>query len=367
METLEDYCLRVLEHLRVSTEHARLMTDALVTTDSWGVFTHGTKLLSGYARRLLAGGLRTDGQPRVAREGPAWAIVDGQSLPAQVTSIAAMRLAIKKSREVGVAYVGVKNSCHFGAAGYYAWLAAREGLIGMAMANDVPSVAAPGSRQAVIGSNPMAYAIPAGNHDPILLDMSIAAAAGGKVYAKCKRGEPIPPGWLIGPDGQPTTDDSLYPHQSSLAPFGAHKGYGLGLLIDGLSAVLTGAAVTHQVGSWLFDDGTKPTDHGAAFLAIHTDAIMPIARFDARIDKLIDEIHAGPTAAGCERLLVPGEREWAHRRSALEHGLELPGDVVSVLADLAADLDMDFSTSKWSLNPTRTQGDKPPGNRRFNC
>jgi len=339
---LEDYCLRVLSRLAVSDGHARVITDALVTTDSWGIFTHGTKLLGGYARRLQEGGLRTDCQPQVTGEGPAWALVDGKSLPGQVTSSMAMRLAIQKAAEVGVAYVGVRNSCHFGAAGYYAWLAARQGMIGMAMSNDVPSVAAPGSRQAVLGSNPIAYALPAGNHDPILLDMSIAAVAGGKVYARCNRGEPIPAGWLIGSDGQPTTDGSLYPHQSSLAPFAGHKGYGIGLLIEGLSAVLTGAAVTRQVGSWLFDDGKTPTGHGAAFLAMHTDAIMPIGRFCERIDTLIDEIHAAPTADRCERLLAPGEREWAHRRAVLEHGLELPDDVGMALADLASRLGIDL-------------------------
>jgi ureidoglycolate dehydrogenase (NAD+) len=339
---LEDYCLRVLRRIAVSEEHAQLITDALVTTDSWGVFTHGTKLLAGYARRLQAGGLRTDVQPSVVSEGPAWAIVDGQSLPAQVTSCVAMQHAIKKARNVGVAYVGVKNSCNFGAAGYYAWLAAREGLIGISMANDVPSVAAPGSRQAVIGSNPIAYAIPAGDHDPILLDMSIATVAGGKVYARHKRGESIPEGWLIGSDGQPTTDGSLFPHQTSLTPFGGYKGYGIGLLIEGLSGVLTGAAVTSQVRSWIFDDGKNPTNHGAAFLAINTDALMPIASFRERIDNLIDEIHSAPTADGFDQLLVPGEREWAYRRTALEHGLELPDDVASALADLASDLGVEL-------------------------
>ena len=341
LEALEDFCLRVLAHLEVSDEHAQCITDALVTTDSWGIFTHGTKLLQGYVHRLREGGLRTEGQPIIASEGPAWAIVDGQSLPGQVTSCVAMQHAIKKAQDVGVAYVGVKNSCHFGAAGYYAWLAARKGLIGIAMANDIPTVAPPGSRQAVLGSNPIAYAIPARDHDPILLDMSIAAVAGGKVFARTKLGELIPEGWLIGEDGQSTTDGALFPYHASLAPFAAHKGYGIGLLIEGLSGVLTGAAITKQVGAWLFGDGKNPTEHGGAFLAIHTDAIMPIDKFCKRIDKLIDEIHAAPTAEGCDALLVPGEREWAHRRIALKDGLDLPQDVLSALSDVATDFNMD--------------------------
>lgn len=338
---LQSFCERVLGSLGVTPEDARTTADVLVTTDTWGIFTHGTKLLAGYARRIRGGGLRVDCSPRIAAEGPAWAIVDGQSTLGQVTSSFAMQYAIEKARSCGAAYVGVRNSCHFGAAGYYAWLAARENMIGMAMANDVPSVAAPGSRGAVIGSNPIAYAIPAGEHDPLLLDISIATVAGGKVFARLKRGEPIPDGWLIGPDGRPTRDGSLYPGQASLAPMSGHKGYGIGLLIEALSGVLTGAAVTRQIGSWLFDDPSQPTDHGAAFLVINIAPLMSTALFEKRMSALIDEIHSSTTADDCESVLLPGQREWEHRRRALVDGVQLPVDVLEVLEELALSLGLD--------------------------
>ena len=226
-------------------------------------------MLTGYARRLRSGGLRTDATPTIADEGPAWALVDGHSVLGQVTSTFATRLAIQKARSSGVGFVTVRNSCHFGAAGYYAWLAAREGMIGLAMANDIPSVAAPGSKGPVLGSNPIAYAIPGGENYPILLDMSIAIVAGGKVFARLKRGEPIPLGWLVDSEGQPSQNGELYPHSASLSPMGGHKGYGIGLLIEILSAVLSGAAVTKQVGSWIYGDQSLPTNHGAAFLVIN--------------------------------------------------------------------------------------------------
>ena len=329
---------RLLQLAGACGEHAEITADALVTTDSWGVFTHGTKLLRGYIRRLKAGGLLGEGSPRIVSEGPGWALVDGNQLLGQVVSTFAMQTAIAKARAAGVGYVGVRNSCHFGAAGYYAWLAAREGLVGMAMANDVPSVAAPGSRKAVIGSNPIAYAIPAGEHDPILLDMSIAAVAGGKVFARQANGEQVPEGWLIGPDGQPTCDGSLYPHEAALAPMAGHKGYGLGLLIEVLSGVATGSAVTTKIGSWLFDDPSRATNHGGAFLAIDVGALMPHEEFLRRTDALIREMHEAPTADGCDQLLVPGQREWEHRRQALEHGLQLPADVLEVLEELSDDV-----------------------------
>ena len=149
----------------LSEADARIGADVLAMTDAWGVFTHGTKCLAGYVRRLKAGGLRPQGVPRIVAEGGAWATVDGDSALGLVTSVMAMQTAIAKAKQQGVAYVGVRNSCHFGGAGYYAWLAAREGLIGLSMANDIPSVVAPGSRGAITGSNPISYAVPAGRHD----------------------------------------------------------------------------------------------------------------------------------------------------------------------------------------------------------
>jgi ureidoglycolate dehydrogenase (NAD+) len=343
IDALEEFCLRVLAGLGVSEGDAQATTAALVTTDSWGVYTHGTKLLRGYARRLRGGGLRTDASPVIADEGPAWALVDGQSVLGQVTATFAMELTIEKARTSGVGFVTVCNSCHFGAAGYYAWLAAKAGMMGMAMANDVPSVAAPGSKGPVLGSNPIAFAFPGGDVEPILLDMSIATVAGGKVFARCKRGEPIPTGWLIDDQGRPTQDGTLYPDRASLAPAAGHKGYGIGLLIEILSAVLSGAAVTKRVGSWLFGDMSAPTNHGAAFLVINVGAIMELPKFHRRIAALVEEIHAEPTADGSPPLMLPGEMEWKNRRRALTEGIPLPEDVLAYLAETAEECGQPFA------------------------
>ncbi|MCC6494312.1 MAG: Ldh family oxidoreductase [Pirellulales bacterium] len=334
---LEGFCFRVLTASGVREPDARTTTAALVTPDSWGVFTHGTKLLRGYARRLRAGGLRVDVSPKIAGQGPGWALIDGQSALGQVTSAFAVEESIRKARQCGVGFVTVRNSCHFGAAGYYAWLASQAGMIGIAMANDMPSVAAPGSKGPVLGSNPIAFACPGGSGDPIMLDMSIATVAGGKVFARCKRGEPIPPGWLVDDQGRPTQDGALYPERASLAPMGGHKGYGIGLFIEILAGVLSGAAVTRQVGSWLFGDFQAPTNHGAAFLAIDVGAIMELEAFYRRIAALVGEIHAAPTAHGAPRLMLPGEIEWRNRRRAEAEGIELPADVVASLSEAAAE------------------------------
>ncbi len=333
---LHAFASRALQSTGMSPEHAESSATVLATTDAWGVFTHGTKNLAGYLRRLQAGGLRPTGQPRLVAEGGAWATVDGDSALGMVTSEFAMRVAIAKARQQGIAYVGVRNSCHFGAAGYYAWLAAREGLIGLAMANDIPSVAAPGSRAAVMGSNPIAYAVPAGRHPPLLLDISTATVAGGKVYAAKTRGEPIQPGWIVDGQGLPTTDPSGFPNAGALTPMAGHKGYGIALLIETLSGLLSGAALTWGIRSWSFDEPHLPTHHGAAFLAIDIPAIAPPEEFNRRIEALIDEIHQSPRAEGTDRLLLPGELEWARYQKSMASGIPLPSDVLDQLHQAAA-------------------------------
>lgn len=339
---LQSFASRALQSTGMSAEHAESSATLLATTDAWGVFTHGTKNLAGYLRRLQAGGLRPKGQPRVIGEGGAWATVDGDSALGMVASEFSMRVAIEKARRQGIAYVGVRNSCHFGAAGYYAFLAAREGLIGMAMANDIPSVAAPGSRAAVMGSNPIAYSVPAGRYPPLLLDISTATVAGGKVYAARTRGEPIQPGWIVNGQGLPTTDPSRFPQEGALTPMAGHKGYGIALLIETLSGLLSGAALTWGIRSWSFDEPGVPTHHGAAFLAIDIQAIQPPAEFARRVEGLIDEIHRAPRAEGVDRLLVPGELEWERHRRALAEGILLPPDVIETLHQAAALTQTDF-------------------------
>jgi len=339
---LSRFCIEALRRTGMSETDAVNSTEVLVTTDLWGVFTHGTKSLHGYLRRLFGGGLRPTARPAVVAEGPAWAIVDGQSALGMVTSLYAMQTAIARARTQGIAYVGVRNSCHFGAAGYYAWLAAREGLIGLAMANDIPSVTAPGARGPITGSNPLAYAVPAGKHPPIILDMAISTVAGGKVFAAWMLGKPIPDNWIVGPDGRPTTDASLFPRNGALLPMAGHKGYGLALLIETLSGILSGAQMTWGIRSWMLDDTSVTTGHGAAFLAIDVNSMTPHQDFRGRVDALIDEIHAAPKAEGSERILLPGEREWQNHQRAQVEGIPLPPDVLETLSRAAelAGLDM---------------------------
>ena len=330
---LRTFTVSALHAAGLNDADAHTAADALVTTDAMGVFTHGTKLLAGYLKKLQGGGYRP-ATPRIERGGPGWAIVDGESALGQVGCTFAMRLAMEKARAVGIAYVGLRNTGHIGAAGYYAALAARGGFIAIVTGNDIPSVAAPGSLGPVLGSNPIAYGIPVGTDDPILLDIATAAVAGGKVYAAHQRGEPIAPTWLIGEDGRPTTDGSLYPQHAALAPMAGQKGYGFGLWCEILSAILPGGHATWQVGSWMFDAPSRPSWHNASFVVLDLAAMAEPGLFEARLRRLIAEIHAAPCADGVERILLPGEREWTSHRRAQNDGIDLPGDARAKLRSI---------------------------------
>ena len=341
-QNLHAFCVEALTQVGVGEPDARTAADVLVTTDTWGTFTHGTKALRAYIRRLRDGGLKKKGVPKVASEGPAWAMLDGDSSLGMVSSVFAMNTATAKAATAGIAFVGLRNNCHYGAAGYYAAMAIEKNMIGFSMANDIPTVNAPGARGSVMGSNPFGFAAPAGNEKPILLDMATSTVAGGKVFAAAALGKTIPGNWLLDATAKPTTDPTLFSHAASLTPLGGYKGYGIAFMIEVLSAILTGAAIRWQLLSWTFSDASKPTGHGAAFIAINIASLMPVEEFKQRMDRTIREIRASEKADGTERIYLPGEMEWERREKALIEGMDLPEDVVASLRSLAEDLNLDF-------------------------
>jgi ureidoglycolate dehydrogenase (NAD+) len=343
VDELERFCRMALKTCGMNDADASTATDVLVTTDSFGVFTHGTKALRNYIRRLRGGGLRADAVPEILEQGPAWAIVDGHSALAMITSVFAMNMAIQKARTVGVGYVGVRNSCHFGAAGYYALLAAKAGMIGMAMANDIPSMAVPGARKPVLGTNPFAYAVPAGEEDPIFLDIASSAVAGGKIRQYQVANQKVPDHWLVDSEGEPTNDPFAYPYQGCLLPFAGHKGYGFALMVECLAGAISGAGMRREIGGWIDMAPSQPTGHGAAFLAFDVGQIESIDRFKKRVDEMIRDIRETPRANGCERICIPGEMEWEKRRKALNEGISLPLEVQANLAELAKELHLDLN------------------------
>ena len=316
---LQIFSEKALMKAGVSAENAKIAADTLVGTDTFGVLTHGTKNLKQYIQKMEAGGLDASAEPTVICEGPAFAVLNGNKAIGMVSAYKAMEIAIKKAKEVGIAYVGVKNSCHFGAAGYYANLAAKEGLIGLSMSNTDPVIAVPNGCTKAIGTNPFSFAAPDGRGKSVFLDIALSNVAALKVIMAKEKGEQIPDTWLVDNDGLPTTDSSLFPQNASLQPMGMHKGYGLALLVEILSAVITGAGMLSEVASWNLDLSTT-NNVGHAFIAIDVKKMIPEKEYNERILKVINELKNAPKAKGKNEIFLPGEMEWKKREEVLSIG-----------------------------------------------
>ena len=289
VDELLRFAQAALEAVGVGAENARTITNTLVTTDTFGVFSHGTNNLYNYIRKIQAGGLDAKAVPTVEKEGPSWAIVNGNAAMGMVSSCRAMELAIEKAKKTGIAYVGVHNSCHFGAAGYYANLAAQQGLLGIAMSNTDPNMAIPGSRDVAIGNNPFSFAAPLKNGKSVFLDIALSGAAALKIVMAREKGQQVPPGFLIDAEGLPTTDPSGFPYDSHLLPMAAHKGYGFAIMVEILASVLTGAGRLSQVVSWNLDLEAK-NNVGHAFIAVDLAQMLPMDEFEARMEQTVQEL-----------------------------------------------------------------------------
>jgi ureidoglycolate dehydrogenase (NAD+) len=341
---LEAFVIEVMRRYGIREADAQLAAQILVTTDSWGVHTHGTRQLRPLLKNFPIKRLDAEAVSEVVREGAAWALMDGHHSLPFVTAHRAMELAVEKAKSAGIGYVSVMHTSHFGAAGYYANIAAEQGMIGIAMCNADPNMVIPGARGKILGTNPIAYAIPAGKNKPVFFDIATSAVAANKVIRARLLGQSIPEGWLVNADGEPTTDPSGFPESGALMPMAAHKGYGFALLVEVLAGVMSGAALTKEQPSWVPNmPGNPPgqANQGQMFIAIDAGAILSPDIFDQRMDWLVDYIHDSPKAKGSNQIYLPGEIEWEKREQALAHGMILPPDVVENLTGLAQDVGLE--------------------------
>jgi ureidoglycolate dehydrogenase (NAD+) len=340
-EELTAFCVEAMRKTGLNEEDARLSAEVLVTTDTLGTFTHGTRQLRGLMRNMREGRLSPTAHEEIALEGPAFAIVDARYAMPPAVSYRSMELAMEKAKACGIGYVGVKHSSHYGAAGFYANLAAQRDMFGLSMCNVDPCMTVPGSKAKVLGTNPIAFAAPAGEERPVYLDIATSAVAATKIFSAKALGKTIPDNWLVDEEGMPTTDPSDYPAKGAQLPMAAHKGYGLAVMVEILTGVLTGAAVLSGVKSWVLPM-KEPTDEGHAFIAIDIQQMMPLPEFKGRMDSMIREIKSAPLAKGAERIYLPGEIELERREGALANGIELPADVVASLCELSEETGLDW-------------------------
>ena len=331
---LKEFCAAACRKYGYSEDAAGITAEVLVETDMMGVHSHGTKNLLGYMRKTEAGGIRRDAAIQTLREGPAWAVMDADAAIGMVASCEAMNKAIEKAAQCGISMVTIRNSTHFGAAGYYACMATRRGMIGIAISNTDPNTTVPGGKGREIGNSPVSIAVPQKSGDPLFLDIALSAVAALKIEQAKADGKSIPDTWAVDENGYPTTNPADYMNGGSAQPMAAHKGYGLSMMAEILTGVLSGGAYLHQITSWGWDlPTTNKVSH--CFMAVDIAQFMPGDQFADRLQDYTDKIHSSPKRDDTAALYVPGEIDNARYAKALAEGLTLPDDVAANLLKLS--------------------------------
>jgi len=354
VEYLEKFTYSMFTKIGCSDEHARLATSVLLSADLRGIDSHGIARLSGYVRLWEAGRINTTPNITIVHESPSTAVVDGDSGLGLVVAPKAMEIAIEKARLAGTGWVAVRNSNHFGIAGYHAMMALQHDMIGWAMTNASPLVAPTFSVERLLGTNPICITIPADKQPPFVLDMATTTAANGKLEILQRKSKEAPQGWIQDKEGKSSTNPHELKEGGALIPLGSdyehgsHKGYGLGAMVDILSAVLSGA----NYGPWVppfvafLQPPADPVGKGIGhFLgAMRVDAFRPADEFKKNMDTWITRFRAATPVEGQQRVLIHGdpEREMSAQRKT--DGIPLNPKVVEDLQQLGKKFSVDFKT-----------------------
>lgn len=332
---LETFCTQVLQKLGVPPEEAEITAKTLVMANLRGVDTHGVTRLPPYAARLKAGGLKPSLRLTTERETMATALLDGHDGIGQVISYQAMKMAIRKAKGAGVSYVLVKRSNHLGACAFYSMMALEHDMIGIAVTNASPRLAPTGGVEKLLGNNPWSIAVPAGRRPPVVLDMANSVVAVGKIRTLKKLGKPIPEGWALNQYGEPTTDaDEAF--KGIMLAIGGYKGYGITLMMDLLTGVLSDSHYGPRVKAIEKEAEVAGTAH--SFMAFDLKAFTDVPAFKARMDAYIDEIKSSKKAKGSEVIYLPGELEHLQMLERTEKGIPLPAIVAEELRAIGKDL-----------------------------
>jgi LDH2 family malate/lactate/ureidoglycolate dehydrogenase len=346
VERAVDFARRAFVAVGIPEGDARKAAEALVDADLHGVSTHGIKNLSGYVQAVRGG--RAKSRPDVRVTGGAGAIcqMSGDNGLGHVVAHRVMERAIDLAREHGVGCVFVRESNHYGASGYWARLAVRAGMAGFAVTNAGAGIAPWGGKEPLIGNNPPAWAIPgpgggeatsdggANPEEAVFLDMALSVVAGNRLDIYRRRGLPIPLGWALDKDGEPTTDPRARALGGSLAPMAGYKGVGLALMLSLFTSLLSDGAFDYDTAR---DDVPHP---GRAhwFMAFDITRLVPLDRFADRVGEVAARVHASQPKAGVDRLYLPGEIENEVARRQRETGIRYEPFIFEDLKALAVTL-----------------------------
>jgi LDH2 family malate/lactate/ureidoglycolate dehydrogenase len=335
----------IFKGMGCNAEHAQLAADVLIKSDLRGIDSHGVARLNGYVRLWEKKRINTNPDIKIVHETATTTTIDGDAGLGLIVAPFAMKIAIEKAEKYGSGWVSVRNSNHFGIAGYHALMAVEKDMIGFAMTNASPLVAPTHSSERLLGTNPMCYAFPAGKYPPLIVDMATSAAANGKLEIAQRLGKQVPEGWLQDKQGSSTSDPHALKSGGALLPLGSdrdhgsHKGFGLSATVDILSAVLSGA----NYGPWVppfvafLDPPDDPVGSGIGhFLgAMRVDGFRPVDEFKLHMDNWISRFKSSDTIDPEQKVIIPGEPETEAEADRKVNGIPLVDAVVKDLNGLA--------------------------------
>jgi LDH2 family malate/lactate/ureidoglycolate dehydrogenase len=345
-DRLKEFSEKVFRKMGCPAKIAEMAATVLISADLRGVDSHGVARLSGYVRLWEAGRINANPDIRIVHETPSTAVIDGDDGLGLIVGPYAMKTAIEKAKKAGSGWVSVRNSNHFGIAGYHAMLALDHDMIGISMTNASPLVAPTFSKERLLGTNPIAVAVPAAIEPPLVADFATTTVANGKLEILQRKGRPAPEGWVQDADGRISIDPEELKNGGALLPLGgdrehgSHKGYCLGAIVDIFSAVLSGA----NYGPWVppfvsflpLAEDMPGKGIGHFFGAMRIDAFRPASEFKENMDRWIKRFREAATIAGHKKVLIPGDPERKTERKRKEKGIPLLRPVEEDLLSLAA-------------------------------
>ncbi len=349
---LRTFAFEIFRKIDCPEADAQLASAVLLSADLRGIDSHGLARLSGYVRLWEAKRINSQPDIRVVHETPSTAVVDGDGGLGLVVAPKAMEIAMEKASQVGTGWVAVKNSNHFGIAGYHAMMALEKNMIGMAMTNASPLVAPTFSVERLLGTNPICVAIPAGKQPPFVADFATTTAANGKLEILQRKNQEAPEGWIQKKDGSISTNPYELKEGGALIPLGSdrehgsHKGFCLGAWVDIFSAVLSGA----NYGPWVppfvsfLSPPADPVGAGIGhfFGALRVDAFRPADEFKTHMDTWIGRFRSAKTVEGEQRVIIPGDPEREAEAERMASGIPLNDKVVEDLIALGEKLKVKF-------------------------
>ena len=333
--TMEEFDTEAFCKVGMLPGEASLVAQSLVHADLTGVFTHGSNFLPLYTNWIQVGSIDPAATPEVVSDNGAIGLISARNAMGQVAGVQAMDMAIAKAKEFGIGAVGVRESNHFGAAAYYTMRALDHDAIGFCSTNGIQVMAPYGGVTPSLSNTPIAYAIPADEERPLMLDMAVSVVAAGKVALAKRKGESIPPDWALTAAGIPTEDPSI---ATLMAPVGGPKGYGLAVVLDALCGVLTGALFGQDVRRGGIPN--TPQAMGQLFMALDIGHMMPVDEFKQRMDVQIRQMRNSDKAKGVERIYLPGEIELERKENFLRDGIAFATQIVEDLDAMAETLGM---------------------------